>query len=86
MAVRTRTFPSGDCAFIASTAYGRPQAKNQTIFLPGKVALILLVGDIPKPLSLAPNRSALDGAGNGKEFIDDRSIAAFTKGDIYHGG
>lgn len=28
--------------------------KNQTIFLPGKVALILLVGDIPKPLSLAP--------------------------------
>ena len=60
MAVRTRTFPSGDCAFIASTACVYTQAKKQAIFLPGKVAPLLLVGDIPKPLSLAPDTERLN--------------------------
>ena len=60
MAVRTRTFPSEDCAFIASTACVYTQAKKQVIFLPGKVAPLLLVGDIPKPLSLAPDTERLN--------------------------
>ena len=60
MAVRTRTFPSGDCASIASTACVYTQAKKQAIFLPGKVAPLLLVGDIPKPLSLAPDTERLN--------------------------
>ena len=33
---------------------GVNKAKNQTVFLSGKAALFLLVGDIPKPLRLAP--------------------------------
>ena len=57
--------------------------KNQTVFLTEKAALILLVGDIPKPLSLAPVTERFDSAENGKEFINRRPVAAFTKKETY---
>ena len=79
MAVRTRTSPLGTVRFSQALPVDVHRQKIRPFSYPGKPDLILLVGDIPKPLSLAPIAECLIDAGNGKEFINHRPMAAFTK-------
>ena len=46
--------PDGSVPLAQALPVDVHRHKNQTVFRPEKAALILLVGDIPKPLSLAP--------------------------------
>ena len=69
MGARTRTFPSGDCAFIASTGDRRSPTQKRYIFPVRKtVRFWCLQGISPDPLVLLRCRSA-NHAGNGNMFI-----------------
>ena len=77
--------PEGICRKTASTACVPTQAKNQTVFLPGKTALILLAGDIPWPLSLAPFMEHQIRAGNGMRVHRRTPYGGIHEREVFYG-